>query len=138
MGQGWVQGEIVAMDAPPVVKEGQGYDPVLGDRFGNEEERLAGVQDGGGGEYFIRAAQGHSIVTVSSDHLERVLDDPEGEGRKRVGELVHGTRSEVWEGIREKGLGRMGRLHVHLAVAREGAKSGESRGLSGVMSERRR
>ena len=51
------------------------------------------------GEYFIRATQGHSLHLESTDHLMPVMDDEDG--RKRVGELVHGTRWELWDTIRQ-------------------------------------
>jgi 2'-phosphotransferase len=50
---------------------------------------------GGEGEYFIRATQGHSLNLDSVAHLEEVKDDPEG--RAKTGEMVHGTKWELWE-----------------------------------------
>ena len=52
-------------------------------------------------EWFIRAAQGHSLPTVTTEHLVPVQDDEEG--RANVGEMVHGTKEELWEVIREYG-----------------------------------
>lgn len=51
-------------------------------------------------EWFIRAAQGHSIQTVTTEHLEQVLEADE-EGKRKVGEMVHGTKAELWDSIRE-------------------------------------
>jgi 2'-phosphotransferase len=50
-------------------------------------------------EYFIRAAQGHSLPTVTTEHLEPVLNDEAG--RRMVGEMVHGTKEELWDVIRK-------------------------------------
>jgi 2'-phosphotransferase len=49
----------------------------------------------GQGEWFIRATQGHSIQLESTAHLEPVANDEAG--RARVGEIVHGTRWELWD-----------------------------------------
>lgn len=53
---------------------------------------------GSGGEWFIRASQGHSIKLEGTAHLTAVEDDEEG--RERVGMMVHGTRDDLWETIR--------------------------------------
>jgi 2'-phosphotransferase len=50
-------------------------------------------------EYFIRASQGHSIQLDSVSHLTPVQDDEDG--RKRVGDIVHGTKWELWDVLRE-------------------------------------
>lgn len=69
----------------------------------SEQTEMRGQMDGleteAKGEYFIRARQGHSIHLESTDHLTPVLDDEEG--RKRVGDLVHGTKWELWDVISE-------------------------------------
>ncbi|WVQ75094.1 hypothetical protein IAR50_004703 [Cryptococcus sp. DSM 104548] len=70
------------------------------------------------GEYFIRASQGHSIQLESTAHLEEVKDDEDG--RARVGELVHGTRWELWDVLKEQGLSRMTRQHIHFAPSLTG------------------
>lgn len=61
-------------------------------------------------EWFIRAAQGHSLPTVTTEHLEPVLNDEEG--RAKVGEMVHGTKEELWDVIRACDFG--------LSVSRSG------------------
>ena len=50
-------------------------------------------------QWFIRARQGHSIVLDSVAHLTPVRDDEDG--RRAVGEMVHGTKWELWDVIRE-------------------------------------
>jgi 2'-phosphotransferase len=83
------------------------------------------------GEYFIRASQGHSLKLESVAHLEEIKDDEEG--RLKAGEMVHGTRWELWavlsewlsalhnvlrrQGAESQGLSRMDRQHIHLAPA---------------------
>ncbi|KIR78696.1 tRNA 2'-phosphotransferase [Cryptococcus gattii EJB2] len=74
--------------------------------------------DGPKGEYFIRAAQGHSIQLESTAHLEQVKDDEEG--RSKVGLMVHGTRWELWDTLKEQGLQKMTRQHIHLAPSFSG------------------
>ncbi|KAI5454162.1 tRNA 2'-phosphotransferase [Naganishia albida] len=71
-------------------------------------------------EWFIRAAQGHSIQTVTTDLLEAITA-ADYEGLSKVGEMVHGTKAELWDAIREQGLSRGTRQHIHLAKARSGA-----------------
>ncbi|OWZ42500.1 tRNA 2'-phosphotransferase [Cryptococcus neoformans] len=70
------------------------------------------------GEYFIRATQGHSIQLESTAHLEKVKDDEEG--RRKVGLMVHGTRWELWDTLKEQGLQKMTRQHIHLAPSFSG------------------
>ncbi|OWZ45103.1 tRNA 2'-phosphotransferase [Cryptococcus neoformans c45] len=70
------------------------------------------------GEYFIRATQGHSIQLESTAHLEQVKDDEEG--RRKVGLMVHGTRWELWDTLKEQGLQKMTRQHIHLAPSFSG------------------
>ena len=70
-------------------------DPPLRDIDASEGQTPpAGVQ----AEYFIRAAQGHSLPTVTTEHLEPVSNDETG--RRMVGEMVHGTKEELWDVIR--------------------------------------
>ncbi|WVR08316.1 hypothetical protein IAU60_005369 [Kwoniella sp. DSM 27419] len=71
------------------------------------------------GEYFIRATQGHSINLESVSHLEEVRDDEDG--RRKAGLLVHGTKWELWDVLKDQGLSRMSRQHVHLAPSFQGA-----------------
>ncbi|CAD6567607.1 MAG: hypothetical protein TREMPRED_003746 [Tremellales sp. Tagirdzhanova-0007] len=81
--------------------------------FPNEDG--AGPVEGSNYEYFIRATQGHSLKLESTAHLTTVFDDDEG--LQRIGLMVHGTRWDLWESIKEKGLSRMSRQHIHLAPA---------------------
>lgn len=86
------------------------------------------------GEWFIRASQGHSLKLEGTAHLTPVEDNEEG--RERVGLMVHGTRDDLWDVIREShviciwvmgaewstgetGLSKMDRQHIHLAPAIE-------------------
>lgn len=92
----------------------------------NEENILRAVDDNKKKRYelnadktAIRAVQGHSVAVdvdmapVTRDTLPPVL--------------VHGTNAAAWPLIREHGLNRMKRLHVHLAPGlpgRDGVISG--------------
>jgi 2'-phosphotransferase len=55
--------------------------------------------------WFIRASQGHSIKLEGTAHLTPVEDDEDG--RQRVGLMVHGTRDDLWDTIRESSRSRM-------------------------------
>ncbi|CAE6457791.1 unnamed protein product [Rhizoctonia solani] len=68
---------------------------------------------------WIRANQGH---TLKVDDLEtKPITDP-----SEVPCAVHGTNLKAWQSIREQGLSRMSRNHIHLANGRPG--------VSGVIS----
>ncbi|KAH7335499.1 KptA family-domain-containing protein [Rhizoctonia solani] len=63
---------------------------------------------------WIRANQGH---TLRVDGLEtKPIADP-----SEVACAVHGTTLKAWESIKEQGLSRMLRNHIHLASGRPGA-----------------
>merc|ERR1711920_1084410 len=55
----------------------------------------------------IRANQGHS--------MEGITPDLEPLNLKEIPLAVHGTYSEAWEMIKEKGISKMQRNHIHLA-----------------------
>ncbi|KAI8997749.1 phosphotransferase KptA/Tpt1 [Pilobolus umbonatus] len=61
------------------------------------------------GEYYIRASQGHSIQSVQSNSLLTAITDIQTP-------VIHGTHMNAWNIIREEGLSRMGRNHIHLAA----------------------
>ncbi|KAI0947015.1 hypothetical protein AcV7_009567 [Taiwanofungus camphoratus] len=60
--------------------------------------------------WWIRANQGHSLKSVVLDlqPIESAADIP-------TGTAVHGTTLRAWELIREQGLSKMKRNHIHLA-----------------------
>ena len=62
-----------------------------------EVEPPNGVTTPPTGEYFIRATQGHSLKVNHELHLEPVPNDEEG--RRKAGEMVHGTKWEVYDAI---------------------------------------
>ncbi|KAI9067962.1 hypothetical protein FKP32DRAFT_1698795 [Trametes sanguinea] len=71
--------------------------------------------------WWIRANQGHSLKSVVLDYepIKSVSDIP-------TGIAVHGTTKKAWESIKEQGLSKMTRNHIHLAqgVAGSGVVSG--------------
>ncbi|KAG2233687.1 hypothetical protein INT48_009431 [Thamnidium elegans] len=61
------------------------------------------------GEYFIRANQGHSLKTVEAkDLLQEIQED--------ISPVIHGTSLKAWESIKEQGLSKMNRNHIHFAA----------------------
>ncbi|XP_020250318.1 uncharacterized protein LOC109827712 [Asparagus officinalis] len=62
------------------------------------------------GELFIRANQGHSITTISSESLLKPILSAD-----EVPVCVHGTYKKNLESILQSGLKRMSRLHVHFS-----------------------
>ena len=67
------------------------------------------------GEVFIRANQGHSIKEVKDEQLLRPLTDP-----SEFPIIVHGTNRASWKLIKNKGLYKMKRNHIHFAVGLPG------------------
>lgn len=136
---------LVPVDAPEVEKyEPESPAPVTKQRPIARSPTLG--SNASEPEWFIRAAQGHSITTVTTEHLEPITAADE-EGLIKVGEMVHGSKAELWESIRrcsmhsapgfrtltlglqkgQTGLSRGSRQHIHLAKARSGATSGKRR-----------
>ncbi|OSD04883.1 hypothetical protein PYCCODRAFT_1443678 [Trametes coccinea BRFM310] len=71
--------------------------------------------------WWIRANQGHSLKSVVLDYepIRSASEIP-------TGIAVHGTTRKAWESIKEQGLSKMTRNHIHLAqdVAGSGVVSG--------------
>ncbi|KAI8882438.1 phosphotransferase KptA/Tpt1 [Backusella circina FSU 941] len=65
------------------------------------------------GEYMIRASQGHSIKSVGEKDLLSLLENEESP-------VIHGTTREAWSIIKEMGLSKMGRNHIHCAIGLPG------------------
>lgn len=62
------------------------------------------------GELYIRANQGHTIETISSESLLKPILSAD-----EVPVCVHGTYKKNLESILQSGLKRMSRLHVHFS-----------------------
>lgn len=73
--------------------------------------------------WYIRANQGHSMVTV--DKVELV---PLTSLANFPVNVVHGTSMQAWTKIKNTGLSRMNRLHIHMA----GGRLGEEGIISGM------
>jgi 2'-phosphotransferase len=74
--------------------------------------------DGGGERVLcIRANQGHSIPSISSEELLSEIDPDE----LRSLTIIHGTNRNAWENhIRHEGLSKMKRNHIHFAAGMPG------------------
>eukprot|EP00472_Partenskyella_glossopodia_P003076 CAMPEP_0197528588 /NCGR_PEP_ID=MMETSP1318-20131121/25636_1 /TAXON_ID=552666 /ORGANISM="Partenskyella glossopodia, Strain RCC365" /LENGTH=480 /DNA_ID=CAMNT_0043083743 /DNA_START=96 /DNA_END=1538 /DNA_ORIENTATION=- len=70
-----------------------------------------------GMEYWIRANQGHSIKALDDSKMLKKLTDP-----SQVNCCVHGTYWDAFEIIRESGLNRMSRKHIHFSTEEFGSK----------------
>ncbi|KAF0903322.1 hypothetical protein E2562_026598 [Oryza meyeriana var. granulata] len=62
------------------------------------------------GELLIRANQGHTVTTVTSESLLKPILSAD-----EVSVCVHGTRRKNLDSILQHGLKRMARLHVHFS-----------------------
>lgn len=89
----------------------------------NDKKRFSFNED----QTKIRANQGHSLKTV--DLKLEAIQPPEY--------LYHGTVSKFMQSIREKGLQKMNRQHVHLSQDLETAtKVGSRRGVPTILTVR--
>ena len=70
---------------------------------------------GEGEDMEIRANQGHSKCNISNSWLLTRITEP-------LCECFHGTTLEAWNLIRESGLSRMARQHIHMATGIPGDK----------------
>ncbi|XP_071154374.1 tRNA 2'-phosphotransferase 1-like isoform X1 [Mytilus edulis] len=70
-----------------------------------------------GGQLQVKATQGHSI-RLSDPELEPITHSSQA----RV--VLHGTRRRNIDSIRQRGISRMNRDHIHFAPAEHGAMSG--------------
>ncbi|KAJ3299835.1 tRNA 2'-phosphotransferase 1, partial [Kappamyces sp. JEL0829] len=70
-------------------------------------------------DWWICANQGHSIqVAVEMDRIQDAAEIPV---------VVHGTNLAAWASIKNEGLSKMNRQHIHFAVGKlgeDGVKSG--------------
>uniref|UniRef100_A0A8C5RV77 2'-phosphotransferase n=1 Tax=Laticauda laticaudata TaxID=8630 RepID=A0A8C5RV77_LATLA len=75
----------------------------------NEKQRFALCRHPSSGHLQIRANQGHSLQVPELEltPLQNLHDFPET--------VAHGTLLRHWPAIRQRGLSRMGRTHIHLA-----------------------
>lgn len=61
-------------------------------------------------EWWIRAAQGHTIAEVKTEDLLQKIEDP-----REFPVVIHGTFSQFWPLIEKEGMKRMTRNHMHFA-----------------------
>eukprot|EP01126_Amoeba_proteus_P013904 TRINITY_DN15996_c0_g1_i9.p1 TRINITY_DN15996_c0_g1~~TRINITY_DN15996_c0_g1_i9.p1 ORF type:complete len:183 (-),score=31.71 TRINITY_DN15996_c0_g1_i9:149-697(-) len=73
----------------------------------NDKQRFSLSQEGG--IWKIRANQGHSLKDVEVA-MVRIQDASE------IPCAIHGTTSSAWSIIRDEGLSRMNRQHIHFAI----------------------
>ncbi|CAD8102799.1 unnamed protein product [Paramecium primaurelia] len=66
------------------------------------------------GQLYIRCVQGHTIPINEEELLEKIIDP------KQFPIIVHGTYFQAWDLIKDTGLNRMARQHIHFAVGLPG------------------
>ncbi|KAM3825017.1 tRNA 2'-phosphotransferase 1 isoform 2-T2 [Vipera latastei] len=90
----------------------------------NEKQRFALGRHPSSGHLQIRANQGHSLQVPELDltPLQTLQDFPET--------VAHGTLLRHWPAIRQHGLSRMGRAHIHLAPGLPGEGAVLSDGIT--------
>lgn len=67
-------------------------------------------------EPFIRANQGHSLETVEVEMVK--IDEID-----QIEHFIHGTYYKAWESIKQQGLSKMNRQHIHLSEDFPGSKN---------------
>lgn len=83
------------------------------------------------GKEYVRANQGHSfpVPDLELKRITKVEDIPTGENSAE-GVVVHGTYRSAWKLIKQSGLSKMTRNHIHFAIG----TPGESHVISGMRS----
>lgn len=109
--------ELVAIDGK------QRYTLTRGIVEFGEDDSIADANE----NWYIKANQGHS-VDVSSLELAPILTAVE------CPTAIHGTSKKAWEVIRQAGLSKMKRNHIHLSVGLPGEKGV----ISGMFENRTR
>ncbi|KAK4515500.1 uncharacterized protein ATC70_010450 [Mucor velutinosus] len=62
------------------------------------------------GEWLVRASQGHSLKAIQPDDLMEKVTGPVDTP------VIHGTTLQAWDQIKQQGISKMGRNHIHFAV----------------------
>ena len=84
---------------------------------GNQKQRFSLKNEGG--EFYVRANQGHTINIMEDESLcTEVLRAEELTERNET--CVHGTTFDAWEWISDTGLKPMSRVHIHFATHEPG------------------
>lgn len=71
----------------------------------NDKQRFTLKKEGT--KYMIKANQGHSVKDITDLSLERITD------LDQLPQVLHGTYFRHWNSIRQNGLNRMSRNHIH-------------------------
>lgn len=105
---------VDALLAQPDFKAGHVDLALIQQAVANNSKQRFQMKKDSKGDIYIRATQGHSIASVRSEDL---LTPITMEDLPRYPVVVHGTFRRFWENnIKENGLSRMGRNHVHFAT----------------------
>ncbi|CAD5118004.1 DgyrCDS6745 [Dimorphilus gyrociliatus] len=72
-----------------------------------------------GGQAFIKACQGHTI-SINNTSIQKITTQQ----AQSYGFIIHGTNNKCWQKIRQTGINRMNRQHIHFARDDENAISG--------------
>jgi 2'-phosphotransferase len=75
----------------------------------NDKKRFELIQKEEDNQFYIRATQGHSLNVVQTDELLEKLD-------KVTTDVIHGTTLKAWKTIKNEGLSKMNRIHIHFAI----------------------
>lgn len=62
------------------------------------------------GEWLVRATQGHSLKTVKPDDMMEKITEPLDTP------VIHGTTLQAWNQIKQQGISKMDRNHIHFAI----------------------
>ncbi|CAK62052.1 unnamed protein product (macronuclear) [Paramecium tetraurelia] len=66
------------------------------------------------GQLYIRCVQGHTIEINEEELLQKIVDP------QQFPVIVHGTYFQAWDLIKNTGLNKMARQHIHFAVGLPG------------------
>lgn len=77
----------------------------------NDKQRFSMKEENG--DFYIRANQGHSLSVANHINQEELLVKLD----KPLDLVVHGTTYEAFEKIKDTGLNKMNRSHIHFAIS---------------------
>ncbi|CAD7973122.1 unnamed protein product [Amoebophrya sp. A25] len=79
--------------------------------FFDSKARFSMIQEAPTGDYLVRANQGHTMKNIQDEELLEKIESAD----RLKGHAIHGTYMVHWPFIREQGLSKAARNHIHLA-----------------------
>jgi len=94
---------------PPLKKEKVTLEDIKVVVENNDKKRFSIKQDEETKKYLVCANQGQSIPGIMPDNMKQITS------ADNYPIVLHGTYFKAWEAIKQTGLSKMGRQHIHFA-----------------------